>query len=366
MTIITPPNHEWDSFVRAHPRGHVLQLAAWGDQQREFGWTVERVALTENGQIVAGAQILFRRMPLRLGTRAYIPFGCYVTHESQWDALWSAIHQTAKRQRTIFLKIEPGYYMDAPPPDFARWGFKATPRVIQPPRTVMVDIRQDEDAILARMNQGTRRKIRQSLKNGIRYYEASSAEVRLFTDMMQTTSSRNDFLVHEPAYYQRAYDLLVPSGDAALILAEHEGDALAGIFVTGTGHTAQYLYGASSNIKRNLMAAYGVQWAAIQWAKAKNCAWYDMWGIPDEDEATLEAQFQTRDDGLWGVYGFKRGWGGQVVRSAGAWEYVYNPLIYAGFEAMLKWRERKAQREAETHQHRAAENQREEKGEKEA
>ncbi|MFN8372017.1 MAG: peptidoglycan bridge formation glycyltransferase FemA/FemB family protein [Anaerolineae bacterium] len=139
-----------------------------------------------------------------------------------------------------------------------------------------------------------------------------------FNAMMHTTGTRNEFGVHEPAYYQKAYDLFVPQGDAALLLAEHEGDNLAGLMVFAKGKTAWYLYGASSNVKRNLMAAYGVQWAAIQWAKARGCTVYDMWGIPDEDEATLEAQFETRSDGLWGVYGFKRGWGGQVARSVGA------------------------------------------------
>src|SRR5688572_7230946 len=157
--------------------------------------------------------------------------------------------------------------------------------------------------------------------------------------MMQTTGSRNEFGVHEPAYYEKAYDLFVPNGDAALILAEHEGDALAGIMVFAKGKTAWYLYGASSDVKRNLMATYGVQWAAIQWAKKRGCIEYDLWGIPDEDEATLEAQFEQRSDGLWGVYGFKRGWGGKVVRSAGTWDKVYNPLVYAAYKLALRWRE---------------------------
>ncbi|MBZ0286159.1 MAG: peptidoglycan bridge formation glycyltransferase FemA/FemB family protein, partial [Anaerolineae bacterium] len=193
--------------------------------------------------------------------------------------------------------------------------------------------------ILARMNQGTRRKIRQSQKNRIRYYEGSKTDVAKFNAMMQTTSSRNAFGVHAPGYYELAYDLFVAKGDAALILAEHEGDHLAGIMVFAAGKTAWYLYGASSDVKRNLMGAYGVQWAAVQWAKAHGCTTYDMWGIPDADEATLESQFETRSDGLWGVYGFKRGWGGEVVRSLGAWDKVYNPLVYAAYKLALKVRQ---------------------------
>ncbi|MBZ0298979.1 MAG: peptidoglycan bridge formation glycyltransferase FemA/FemB family protein, partial [Anaerolineae bacterium] len=201
---------------------------------------------------------------------------------------------------------------------------------------VLIDVRDDDETILARMNQGTRRKIRKSLKSDLHYYEGTREDVAKFTSLMQTTGERNDFGVHEPGYYQKAYDLFAPSGDAVLLMADHEGDTLAGIMVFALGDSAWYLYGASSNDKRNLMATYGVQWQAIIWARARGCRTYDLWGVPDEDEAVLEAQFQERADGLWGVYGFKRGWGGQVVRSAGAWDKVYNPLVYNLYKAALR------------------------------
>ncbi len=328
---------DWDQFIAAQPRAHVLQQAAWGELKAAFGWQYERVALVEGSHITAGAQLLFRTLPFRLGTMAYLPMGGFVTHADQWAALWSAVDQCAQRHHAAFLKWEPGIYRAEPPPDFAALGFRPSDQTVQPPRTLLIDISGSEDAILARMNQGTRRKIRQSLKNDIRYTEAASGDVATFNAMMQTTGSRNQFGVHQPEYYQRAYDLFVPQ-DAALILAEHEGDALAGIMVFAAGKTAWYLYGASSNLKRNLMATYGVQWKAIQWAKARGCTTYDLWGIPDAEPDILEAQFESRSDGLWGVYGFKRGWGGEVVRSAGAWDKVYNPLIYAAYRAALRLR----------------------------
>ncbi|MCC6803180.1 MAG: peptidoglycan bridge formation glycyltransferase FemA/FemB family protein, partial [Anaerolineae bacterium] len=314
VSIGTPSAEAWDAFVAAQPRAHVLQQSAWGSLKAAYGWGVERVTLADGERIVAGAQLLFRVLPFRLGTMAYLPMGGYVTSDDLWSPLWSAVDQCAKRHRAAFLKWEPGIYRDQPEPDFGRFRFQPSTQTIQPPRTILIDIAGDDDAILARMNQGTRRKIRQSQKNGIRYYEAGRDDVTKFNAMMQTTGSRNEFGVHAPGYYQLAYDLFVPHS-AALILAEHEGDPLAGIMVFAAGTTAWYLYGASSNQKRNLMAAYGVQWEAIQWAKRRGCTVYDLWGIPDEDAATLEVQFEQRSDGLWGVYGFKRGWGGEVVRS---------------------------------------------------
>lgn len=340
--VTEPAPADWDAFVTTHPRAHILQQSAWGELKAAFGWRVARVALLgEAGRIVAGAQILFRPLPARiLGTMAYIGMGPYVTAADQWAALWMAIHKCARQRRAAFLKCEPGLYWDREAaPDFAQWGFIASPQTVQPPRTIMIDIRGDEESILMRMNQGTRRKIRQSEKNAIHYYEGSRADVERFNAMLHITGGRSAFGVHESEYYQKAYDLFVPSGDAALIMAEHEGDALAGVMVFAKGETAWYLYGASSDIKRNWMASYGVQWAALRWARARGCTRYDMWGIPDEDERELELNFQRRSDGLWGVYGFKRGWGGQVLRSLGAWDRVYDGLIYRAYTLALRFQE---------------------------
>lgn len=335
--VIQPTAAAWDAFVLAHPRAHPLQLSAWGTLKGAFGWHTQRVALTQRDQIVAGAQLLFRRLPLRLGKLAYLPFGGYVSDATQWPALWDAVKQVAKRKGAAFLKWEPGLYLQDPLPDVAQWRFKVSPQTIQPPRTIVLDISDDDEAILARMNQGTRRKIRKSLKSDIHYYEARADDVATFTRLMNTTGDRKDFGVHDPAYYRMAYELFVPQ-HAALILAEHEGEPLAGVMVFAAGDTAQYLYGASSNNKRNLAAGYGVQWQAIRWAKARGCRYYDMWGVPDADAETLEAHFQERSDGLWGPYGMKRGFGGQVVRSAGAWDVVYNQVVYNAYTIALRIR----------------------------
>ena len=366
MQTRTPDPTTWDAFVRTHPRAHPLQLSAWADLKSAFGWQADRVALVDaDNQIVAGAQLLFRPLPLRLGTLAYLPFGGYVTQDAQWPHLWQAVKDCARQHAAAFLKWEPGFYRWDPgsykwdpgsykwdpgsykwdpgfylhesTPDFSAWGFHASPQTIQPPRTIMLDISDDDDAILSRMNQSTRRKIRKSLKSAVGYYHATRDDVQKFTDLLHITGNRKAFGVHEPAYYGMAYDLFVPE-HAALIIAEYEGQPLAGIMVFAAGDTAQYLYGASSNAQRKLAAGYGVQWQAIQWAKARGCTRYDMWGVPDEDPQTLEAEFQHRSDGLWGPYGMKRGFGGQVLRSAGAWDAVYNPLVYNAYKLALKAR----------------------------
>ena len=291
------------------------------------------VALGDGAGIQAGAQVLLKRLPLRMSQLAYLPMGPYLTDERHYPELWRAI---ADETGAAFLKIEPGHFPgDAP--DFAAMGFAPSPQTIQPARSIQIDISGDDDAILRRMNQGTRRKIRKSGRAGIMYKEGARDDLAAFNRLTQLTGERNAFGVHSAAYFEKVYELFVPR-HGCLLLAEHDGELLAAIMVFALGETAWYFYGASAREKGNLYASYGIQWRALQWAKARGCTVYDMWGIPDEDEATLEAQFKDRRDGLWGVYGFKRGFGGEIVRAAGCWDLAFNPLLYRAYRGALKLR----------------------------
>jgi lipid II:glycine glycyltransferase (peptidoglycan interpeptide bridge formation enzyme) len=73
------------------------------------------------------------------------------------------------------------------------------------------------------------------------------------------------------------------------------------------------------------------------WAREHGCRSYDLWGVPDADEDALEAGFAERSDGLWGVYRFKRGFGGRVARFAGTWDLVYSPLRYRAYALAARW-----------------------------
>lgn len=333
LSPTTPAPAAWDAFVEAHPRAHLLQLSAWGELKAAFGWRPVRVGLAESGELVAGVQVLLRRLPLRLGWLAYAPYGPLVdwANAAQVRALVDAIDQTARQHGAALLKIEPGY--DLAGVDVAAYGFRPSPQTVQPPRTYLIDLGGSEDDLQTRMNQGTRRNIRKSIKYEVAIRQGVRADVANFNALLHQTGDRQAFGVHAPEYYERAYDLFVPSGRAALFLGSYGGQDLAGVMVFALGRWAWYLYGASSDHERQRMASYGVQWAGIQWARAQGAQVYDMVGVPDADPDTLEAHFEERSDGLWGVYRFKRGWGGQVIRSAGTWDRVYNRLVYAGYRA---------------------------------
>jgi lipid II:glycine glycyltransferase (peptidoglycan interpeptide bridge formation enzyme) len=185
------------------------------------------------------------------------------------------------------------------------------------------------------MKQKTRYNIRLAERKGVIVRQGSAADVATFHRLALVTAARDGFGVHSRDYYQAACDLFSPD-HCVLLVAEFEGQPLATLMAFRQGREAYYFYGASANEHRNLMAPYLLQWTAMRWAKSQGCTRYDLWGIPDADPAILEAEFEQRHDGLWGVYRFKRGFGGQWLQSVGAFDYVYYPLLYRLYKLMRR------------------------------
>jgi lipid II:glycine glycyltransferase (peptidoglycan interpeptide bridge formation enzyme) len=330
----------WDALVSTVPGGHVLQSWAWGELKARFGWAVQRIAVGE-----ACAQVLFRPVPGGLGTVAYVPKGPLVRYEdpTSFQALLGAIHPLARRKRAICLKIEPDLEDDPGLSErLQALTFRPSPQVVQPRRTILVDLSPEPDRILAAMKQKTRYNVRLAARKGVTVRPGQEADLPAFYRLMETTAQRDGFGIHSEAYYETAYRLFGPLGRACLLLAEYEGQLLAGLAAfaleTAQGGTACYMYGASSDEHRNLMPTYLLQWEAMLWAREQGCRTYDLWGVPDRDEQVLEAEFLQRSDGLWGVYRFKRGFGGRLVRTTGAWDLVYAPLRYRLYTAVVNLR----------------------------
>ncbi len=318
---------QWEQWLDENaPECHLLQRSAWGDLKSHFGWLPVRVCNS-----LAGAQILFRKLPFGFHI-AYIPKGpC----GPSWRDLWPEIDRVCRERNAIFLRVEPDLWEEAAeglPSEFP--GFSVKQDTIQPRRTVVIDLTGSEEDWLSRMKQKTRYNIRLAQKKDVRVAEVEDIDV--FYRLMQQTGVRDGFGVHSRDYYQKAYCLFRDSQRCALLIAYFEDKPLAGVMVFHSGQRAWYLYGASNDEERSRMPTYLLQWEAMRWAAAQGCICYDLYGVPDEDEDALEQTFMERQDGLWGVYRFKRGFGGTLLRSAGAFERVYSPVLYKGYEWLQK------------------------------
>jgi len=336
------PPQEWDRFVAGHPQAHVLQTSPWGELKAAFGWRVGRVALTAGGTLVAGAQLLYRRLPGGLGRLAYVPRGPLVDWEDaeMVAALCRALAADARAKGAVVLTVEPDL-LDGPArrEQLATLGFGPSPlRNVQARRTLLVDLSGGEAEVLARMKPKTRYNVRLAARKGVTVRVGTEADLPAFHRLMAATAARDRFGVHAPAYYEEVLRRFVPRGWARLLLAEVEGKPVAGLVVFALGRRAWYFYGASGDAHREKMPNYLLQWEAMRWAISLGCAEYDLWGVPDEEEETLEKEFTRRHDGLWGVYRFKRGFGGRLARSVGAWDRPLRPFLYRLYALAVRLR----------------------------
>lgn len=314
---------DWDAFVASHPDGHLLQTSQWAELKRRFGWQVERVALRREGQIVAGAQVLLRRLPWGQ-TLAYVPKGPLVDwrNPALVQPLLDALLAACAPHRPALLKIEPDL-PDSPLLDLtlASYGFQRG-HPVQPRSTVLVSLEDGPEAVLAGMKQKWRYNVRLAARKDVTVRPMTPADLPAWHAMNEETGRRDGFGVHEPAYYALAFELFPPD-QARWLLAELAGQPLAAIAAFALAGKAWYMWGASSSLERQRMPNHALQWAAMQWASELGCRSYDLWGIPDEVGADPERyadDFADQRGGLWGVYRFKQGFGGHVVRYTGAWD----------------------------------------------
>lgn len=319
---------EWTAFLRDYPHAHLLQSAEWGEFKANFGWEALRL---REGTI--GAQILFRRIPLGFSV-AYIAKGP-VGSGAAGSEFWDSVEAACRKRRAVFLKVErDGWYGDNKP-DVPE-GFNTSPAHIQPARTLVVDMRGSEDGIFNRMKRKIRYNIRLAAKKEVSVRR--SDDLASFYRLLGATGDRKGFHAHSFDYYRRAYEIFHPCGMCELFIASYQGEDLAALMVFSNGTTASVLYGASSDRERNRKPTYPLQWEAIKWFRAQGCADYDMWGIPDEIQDISAAEDEEnedgpregapRDDGLWGVFQFKKGFGGTLKHAMPSMDRVYMPLLY--------------------------------------
>lgn len=327
----------WDALAATLPGGNLLQSWAWGELKGRFGWQPLRVAVTD-GTKTAAAQMLIR--PLYGLSVAYVPRGPLFSGDPLLDrALLQALRRVARKRRAAFLRLEPNVLEGSPEANLLNSCLQvnrfriADP--LQPRSSIQLDLTPAPDKLFASFTKGHRADVRRAERSGVIVrVGANDADLDTFYRIMAATGARQLFGIHSRDYYARAWRLF---GSAArLLIAEQGGEAVAAFLIFGWGDAAQYMYSGSTEVGLKAGANHLLQWHALQWARERGCAVYDFWGIPDafgqmahasgDELAKLEETAKAHP--LYGVYRFKKGWGGHVVRYLPAYDQVYLAPIY--------------------------------------
>ena len=326
-------DEEWDAFVAAAPGGSHVQTSRWAEVKATQGWRGERVVARDGGVIVGGCQLLVRRTgPV---TMAYAPRG--PLGPGAEVAVLGGVHELAGRHRLPYVKLQPPPGADA----LAEWllamGAVASDLEAAPIATTLVDIAADPATTLAAMRANTRANIRKAERRGVTVRIAGLEELDRFGELVIATSERQGFAPYPLRYYRRMLELF---GDAALVIAEHEGRALSALLLLGWGDTVTYKMGAWSGTPGPVRPNELAHWTAMAWARERGYRFYDFEGLPVPLARTL-ARGEPWPEGQRGTAWFKLGFGGGVSLYPGAYDFspsrLLAPVVRRAAPRLRRW-----------------------------
>jgi lipid II:glycine glycyltransferase (peptidoglycan interpeptide bridge formation enzyme) len=328
---------DWDELVCRHDQGALLQSWSWGELKSRYGWRPLRLAITD-GRQTAAAQLLIR--PIYGLSVAYVPRGPLLSGDESLDrALLRLLCRVARRRRAAFLRLEPNVLEGSAGVNTLHSlllveGFRPSDPM-QPRASIHLGLAPEPDALLAAFTKGHRADVRRAERNGVTVRAGSTdADFDAFYAIMEATGARQAFGIHSRAYYHDAWRLFGES--ARLLLAEQHGEVVAAFLVFAWGREAQYMYSGSTDAGLKAGANHLLQWHAIRWARERGAGIYDFWGVPDAfgqmataaDSQRAQLESEAKSHPLYGVYRFKKGWGGEVVRYLPAYDQVYLAPAY--------------------------------------
>lgn len=332
--------------------GYFQQTSFWTEFKEAHGWKCRKFSVhwefaEKKAEATAEVSVMLRSFCRGFFTFAYVPLFPGLPFEGtdahsqniEFSNFLSELGMALKAflpANTLCIRFDPAVGFDSPEErdefvqgmkviSFAdRLSLKKSRVDIQPPDSTRIDLLKTEEEILAGMKTKWRYNVNLSARKGVEIEcvkagsEGFCEKLDIFYELYKVTAERDGIAIHSKSYYE---DLLKKSAEetalgkdvpcVSLYLARHEQDYLGAIITLFSRTESIYLYGCSSNVKRNLMPNFLLQWTAMKDAKSYGSSYYDMYGMPPTDD---------ENHPMHGLYLFKTGFGGQNIHRIGSFD----------------------------------------------
>lgn len=319
LEMIEQPGPEWDRFVE-HREGLLFHGSAWGNLvAQSFGGSCCYFAMRdESGRIALGMPGVI--IPVRLLNILYaqVPYGGVLGDEELLPDFLTRLGTAAGERgahRVVInasLPLCPALPLSAPGLETLR----AVGHVLD-----LAEFAPGE--YFEHCPSSLKRNIRRARKSGVEVAPAAGeADVDRFYRLYLAAMARNQAAAKYPvSLFLGMYRSLVRSGSADLLLAHHNGEAIAGVFLVHSRSCTHYFHGGSLTEHLSLRPNDLLFHEAIELAIARGQRYFDFMGSDPADANLIR---------------YKEKWGARAVDLT---TYIYriDRLRNAVWDGAVRW-----------------------------
>lgn len=303
---------------------HFLQSEPW----QQFQQTLGRAPLSDSGNGWSYTAYLEKGAG---NTRLYAPYGPSIDSPEAFAKALVSLKKLADEHRATFLRIEPTYPLT---PDFLRRsGFKpVTYQQLNPAHTLVIDLAESGETILAQMSQNSRNLTRNYTKKGLTIVQSQDPnDITILTSLLQGVASRNSITPHSDDYFKKQAEVLFPIDAARLFYVTYQNQPIAAALIYDSPTTRYYAHAAADDAFRKLSAGTALVGHMILEAKSRGLSQFDLYGIAPPDQPNHPWQGFTK---------FKKSFGGDIVTYGDTWDLPLKPLAYHAYRSYQHLRRR--------------------------
>lgn len=298
-----------------------MQSDIWAEFKEKNGWNVHRVK---------GLYVYEHSLPMGRNF-LYMP---EISVDAETFPATVAISQGAlssiKTTKTIFGRAEFLELFDDNKNDkLIEAGFVKSKDEVQPVYRQVIDLGDNYREVANQYKPKCRYKIRVAERHEVIIEEDNTKEaIDEFNEINADTAKRKGFSGRNAQYIIDLIKVLSKHKIGSLWVARYSGKIVAGAVIIFYADRASYLYGASSDENREIMATRLLHDQMIKEAVRRKCNQYDFIGVAPEDAPMSHP---------WtGISNFKRDFGGSTLHYLGSYDRIYQGLWYNAYKALRK------------------------------
>lgn len=332
----------WQRLVAELSSGDILQDWIWAEVAAYDRQPMRRFVVEEAGEVVALAGAQVRRTALGR-TFWYVPHGPVLDYdvpqaEPRLRAMIDGLREAARAERGFVLRLEPRVEAGTPGAAlFEPAGLHWVPETLQTPQTRMVELVDDDQALLASFDKDTRYAIRRAEREGVERRVIADPDddeaLRRLHGLVYATLRHHRYRLPELGRHRIVWRGFAAENRARIIEAWYRGRLESAALVVIAGHRSFYLYAGSVREERGeakRFPSYATQWRMMRTARELGSRLHDLWGVAPEGAGP--------EHPWWGFSLFKKGFDGRYVQWIGSREEVLDPLVYRTRQAAFALR----------------------------